>query len=135
MRGGRDTDSFIGIEFCSTWYWITTALIVVLLFLFGYLIKMYVTYIQQKKMNCHYFRENVDKIYTWLYYFKMWIAGMAGGLMGGMTGVGSGSLMVPTMIIFEVEPRVASATSGFSKLFISAATVILVYIGMEKINK
>lgn len=35
--------------------------------------------------------------------------------------------MVPTLILFDVNSRVAAATSGFSKLFISAATVILAY--------
>ena len=33
--------------------------------------------------------------------------------------------MVPLLIYFEVNSRVAAATVGFSKLFISAATVIL----------
>jgi uncharacterized membrane protein YfcA len=48
--------------------------------------------------------------------------------MGGMTGVGSGSLMVPVLIIFNIEPRTASATSGFMKLYISAASVLLAYL-------
>ena len=50
--------------------------------------------------------------------------------MGGMLGVGAGSLMVPLLIMFHVNPRVAAATSGFSKLFISAATVLLADIGI-----
>ena len=66
-------------------------------------------------------------------FCKIWLAGIAGGLMGGMTGVGSGSLMVPVLIIFNVEPRTASATSGFMKLYISAASVILAYICIKLI--
>ena len=38
--------------------------------------------------------------------------------------------MVPLLILFEVNPRIAAATSGFSKLFISAASVILAYLGI-----
>jgi hypothetical protein len=53
----------------------------------------------------------------------------AGKLDQSLKGVGSGSLMVPLLILFNVNSRVAAATSGFSKLFISAATVVLALVG------
>jgi uncharacterized membrane protein YfcA len=104
------------------------------LFVISYGVKQYVSHLEKEKRNCRYFRKNLDYSYTWSNFSKIWLAGIAGGLMGGMTGVGSGSLMVPVLILFNVEPRTASATSGFMKLYISAASVILAYICKSKFN-
>lgn len=106
----------------------STGLIVILLFAISYGVKLYVSHLEEIKKDCRYFRKNIDYSFTWPNFCKIWLAGIAGGLMGGMTGVGSGSLMVPVLILFNVEPRTASATSGFMKLYISAASVILSYI-------
>jgi uncharacterized membrane protein YfcA len=137
MRGGKDVGSFVGIPFCSTStvriiifsvYWMSTGLIVVLLFIISYGVKLYISKLEQTKRNCKYFDSSIDYSFTWKYFGQIWAAGIAGGLMGGMTGVGTGSLMVPVLMIFNVEPRTASATSGFMKLYVSAASVLLAYI-------
>jgi hypothetical protein len=38
--------------------------------------------------------------------------------------------MVPLLILFNVNSRVAAATAGFSKVFISAASLFVAYNGI-----
>ena len=56
------------------------------------------------------------------------------GLLGGLLGIGGGSLMVPAMILlFFFPPHIAVATSMFL-LFLTSATSSIAHISMGNIN-
>lgn len=56
-----------------------------LLFVFSFTIKLYITWQQNRKIAVGYFNEEVDYLYNWTNYGKIWLAGMMGGFMGGLT--------------------------------------------------
>ncbi|CAK84040.1 unnamed protein product (macronuclear) [Paramecium tetraurelia] len=137
IRGGKKQQSFIGIQYCSDGklinnnqavYWITTGMIIVVLLLISYGIKYHLGRETKTKIEIGYFNEKVDFNFIESKFFMIvWISGFLGGIMGGMTGVGAGAIIVSILILQNVNSRVASATGGFQKLFISLFTTILSY--------
>ncbi|CAD8115899.1 unnamed protein product [Paramecium primaurelia] len=128
IRGGKKQQSFIGIQYCSDVYWITTGMIIVVLLLISYGIKYHLGRETKTKIEIGYFNEKVDFNFIESRFFMIvWISGFLGGIMGGMTGVGAGAIIVSILILQNVNSRVASATGGFQKLFISLFTTILSY--------
>lgn len=73
------------------------------------------------------FNKNIDYDYRLPFFLKVCFAGFLGGFMGGMSGIGSGAIPVTILILIGVNSRVASATSGFQKLFISLFNVYEAY--------
>lgn len=46
------------------------------------------------------------------------------GFMSGMIGVGAGLVIVPVLLLINVHPRVAAATSGMMYFFISSTSIL-----------
>lgn len=52
------------------------------------------------------------------------VAGFIAGIISGVVGVGAGLILVSAMLLFKMNPRVSSATSGTMYFFISATSII-----------
>ncbi|ALC82260.1 hypothetical protein AM592_12225 [Bacillus gobiensis] len=81
------------------------------------------------------FQENDGTVYT--YSYRVWIGisiALVVGFLGGLFGIGGGSLMVPAMILlFMFPPRVAIATSMFI-IFLSSITGSIAHIASGHVN-
>lgn len=81
------------------------------------------------------FRESDGTLYT--YSYRVWIGisiSLVVGFLGGLFGIGGGSLMVPAMILlFMFPPRVAIATSMFI-IFLSSITGSIAHIASGHVN-
>lgn len=57
-------------------------------------------------------------------YILLSLGGLLGGFSSGLLGLGCGHIMILFMGIIGVQPKVASATSGYQILFIGSASLI-----------
>ena len=56
------------------------------------------------------------------------LGGLGAGLIQGILGVGSGTFIMGVLLGYNLDPRVASATSGYQIFFIGAASFIETFI-------
>ena len=56
------------------------------------------------------------------------LGGTSAGLVQGILGVGSGTFIMGVLLAYDLDPRVASATSGYQIFFIGAASFIETFI-------
>ncbi|XP_074278841.1 sulfite exporter TauE/SafE family protein 3-like isoform X2 [Silene latifolia] len=59
-----------------------------------------------------------------VYFFS----GILAGTVGGLLGIGGGTILTPLFLELGIPPQVASATSAFSMLFSSSMSVVEYYI-------
>lgn len=57
-------------------------------------------------------------------FFMISLGGMAAGFVQGILGVGSGTFIMAVLLSYKIDPRVASATSGYQIFFIGAASFV-----------
>jgi uncharacterized membrane protein YfcA len=57
----------------------------------------------------------------------IFVGGFLGGLVQGIIGAGSGTMMLGALIYSGLDPKVAAATSGFQIFFIGASSLIQAY--------
>jgi uncharacterized membrane protein YfcA len=81
------------------------------------------------------FQESDGTVYTYSYHVWTGISiAIVVGFLGGLFGIGGGSLMVPAMILlFLFPPRVAIATSMFI-IFLSSITGSIAHIASGHVN-
>jgi uncharacterized membrane protein YfcA len=77
----------------------------------------------KNKINYPFDSQDIRKI-DFKNYFVLTFAGFAAGFISGTVGVGAGLVLVPSMLILKMNPRVSSATSGTMYLFISATSIL-----------
>ena len=56
------------------------------------------------------------------------LGGFTAGMVQGILGVGSGTFIMGVLLSYNLDPRVASATSGYQIFFIGAASFIETFI-------
>ena len=61
-------------------------------------------------------------------FFMICLGGLGAGLVQGILGVGSGTFIMGVLLAYNLDPRVASATSGYQIFFIGAASFIETFI-------
>ena len=118
IRGGRKTESIIGIKFCSTNYWISTFLpYPILLGLCWWIYTIVKNYpILGEKAD-------VDSSQA----ISLMGVGFIVGLMAGLLGIGGGIIIGPILLMFGVDPEEMSATSSFM-IFLTASSTVIQYI-------
>ena len=52
------------------------------------------------------------------------LGGMTAGFVQGILGVGSGTFIMLVLLAYNIDPRAASATSGYQIFFIGAASFV-----------
>ncbi|KAM3137326.1 hypothetical protein pb186bvf_010506 [Paramecium bursaria] len=127
IRGSSGFQSLIGIPYCSTEYWVVSILIIIIVILISVIIKYRLSIQVDEMYYLGLYNKNIDYDYRLPFFLKVCFAGFLGGFMGGMSGIGSGAIPVTILILIGVNSRVASATSGFQKLFISLFNVYEAY--------
>lgn len=89
-------------------------MIIFVLLLISYAIKYHLSRETKTKIQANYFNEKIDfNFIESKFFLTVWFSGLIGGIMGGMTGVGAGAIIVSILLLQNVNSRVASATGGF----------------------
>ena len=115
LRGGSNSSSIIGIEFCSTLYWIVTfAPFPVYIAITGIMIKIAKNYPvigKDANLNC--------KQISLLVFF-----GILAGVASGFLGIGGGVIKGPLLLLLGIAAEEMAATSSFMILLTSGITSI-----------
>jgi len=69
-----------------------------------------------------------ERYYNPKIFIKIYLTGLASGIISGMIGLGAGLVMVPTLLYLEIHPRVSSATSAFNYVFIALTNLATLVI-------
>lgn len=124
MKGGKRMDSLIGIDFCSTSFW---------LFMFGFMVLMlsinvatgvYLNKQHKLKEQLDYEYDEHDLIWETRNILIISIVGLISGTAAGLLGIGGGALMGPIMLKLNVRPEVSVATSSFLVAFTSSIAIL-----------
>ena len=114
--------SFYQIKICSWEYFGGLALLILLTLAYLQLIKKKLSR-QFQEFNKLRISYNLDlsknKIFT-----LIGLGGLSAGLVQGILGVGSGTFIMGVFLAFNLDPRVASATSGYQIFFVGAASFL-----------
>ena len=115
LRGGDGADSIIGVEFCSTWYWVLT---------FGpfpiYALINWWMYTVAR----NYPIVGKDADISFKTAFVLMMSGFVAGIAAGFLGIGGGMIKGPMMLNLDIEAEEMAATSTFMILLTSSATSI-----------
>ena len=120
IRGGDGADSFIGIKFCSTWYWILT---------FGPFPIYAIINWWMLKLAKNYPILGEHANITPRSLITLLMSGFVAGIAAGFLGIGGGMIKGPMMLALDIEAEEMAATSTFMILMTSSATSIQ-YIAM-----
>ncbi|KAH0793060.1 sulfite exporter TauE/safE family protein [Histomonas meleagridis] len=115
LRGGDGADSIIGIEFCSTWYWVLTFAP----FPIYALINWWMYTIAR-----NYPIVGKDADISAKTAFVLMMSGFIAGIAAGFLGIGGGMIKGPMMLKLDIEAEEMAATSTFMILLTSSATSI-----------
>lgn len=115
IRGGRTTESIVGIKFCSTIYWVVTFAPYPFYFLISYamivIAKKYPVLGTNADLNC--------KQITQLIVF-----GFTAGFFSGFLGIGGGVIKGPMLLALGIDAEEMAATSTFMVLLTSSITTV-----------
>jgi len=121
--GGKG-DSLVGIQLCSTSYWLVLISIFPILFTFQYyIVKGILLYKKKKEENKFPFQEG-DIRWTNLRAFVTVFISIIAGVLSSLLGIGGGMVIGPLLLELGVLANVSAATSSFMILFTSASSIV-----------
>ena len=124
IRGSRSFGSIVGLEFCSTEYWITS-IIVFLIFLSLFTLSAMLTMRDYKyKIQNKYKFDTYDMKWSTLNSGLVGLAGFGAGFFGAVIGVGGAMVLAPALVKFNVRPEVITASSTSMIVFSSAISTL-----------
>ena len=117
---------FYTVGKCDVLYYV--GLLFLVLLTLGYLyfirkrqVKQFIAY---KEVN---YEPNID-LSERKKFIMIALGGFSAGLVQGILGVGSGTFIMGVLLAYDLDTRVASATSGYQIFFIGAASFIETFI-------
>jgi len=124
LKGGEGHASLVGIKCGSPLYWlfVTSMVPVFILYtaIFGYFLNK--NYTRKKEIDFPF--EKTDIAWTIGPLIKLPIFGFFAGVAAGLFGIGSGMIVGPIILAYQVPPRVVAAVSAFMILFTASSTTI-----------
>ncbi|CAO2830298.1 unnamed protein product [Amaranthus hypochondriacus] len=109
---------------CSIDYWILNLVEVII----GFSVAMYQAVCLYKGRRAITSSSNETTYWTVSKLLLYFITGIVAGVIGGMLGIGGGTILTPLFLELGIHPQVASATSAFTMLFSSSMSVVQYYI-------
>lgn len=117
IKGSRNLKSFLGIEFCSVWFWVATGILIIALLLIS-IVSIYHTFKNyQNKIIDSSSVDDKDMAWTKENCIMLGFSGFLAGLIGSVVGVGGAIVINPILLRIGVLPEVMTATSSFMILF------------------
>jgi len=124
LKGGEGHDSLIGIPCGSLYYWLLVCSMIPAFILytavFGYFLNR--RYQRKKEIEYPFLRTDIE--WTGGILIKLPIFGFFAGIAAGLFGIGSGMIVGPIILSYQVPPRVVAAVSAFMILFTASSTTI-----------
>ena len=117
---------FYDVDECDLLFYFGLLLLAVLVVCYLFLIRIKVrnTFKDYQLIN---YRPNVN-LSSKKTFFMMALGGFSAGMVQGILGVGSGTFTMAIFLSYNLDPRVASATSGYQIFFIGAGSFIETFI-------
>jgi len=133
IRGTDQVKSIIGLEYCSTQYWLAYFAIAPVALIFSFRAYWVCKAEYELKLKAGYnfndrFRLVPEKIPSFMFI------SFVNGVLGSFIGIGGGLLLVPAMIGWGLNSLSAAATSGFLIIFTSFLSLYLVFLTGEVSN-
>jgi hypothetical protein len=125
LLGGQGVDSPLGITCQSRWYLVlmTAQFIWMLMFAVVYGIKLLSDQTARRAVDYPYLHDDVVWDIAALRFFG--IATLLGGVVAGLIGIGGGMVLGPLMLVRNVPPTVASATTATMMVLTSSSVAII----------
>ncbi|XP_057528532.1 sulfite exporter TauE/SafE family protein 3-like [Amaranthus tricolor] len=109
---------------CSIDYWILNLVEVII----GFSVSIYQAVCLYKGRRAITSCSNETTDWTLSKVLLFFFTGIVAGVIGGMLGIGGGTILTPLFLELGIHPQVASATSAFAMLFSSSMSVVQYYI-------
>jgi uncharacterized membrane protein YfcA len=115
IRGGRTSDSILGIEFCSAQYWLLTFV--------PFPVYLTLTWFIFRVAKNYPVIGNKAKT-TFKDFLMLLGCGFVSGIASGFLGIGGGMIKAPLLLALDIEAEEMAATSTFMILLTSSITSI-----------
>ena len=128
MLGSSSTKSIIGIESCSSSYWVIYASFIVICIL-ATILAIWMA-LREQRLKIQYGNINIvksDLIFNKKSITALVCLGFFGGLISGALGLGGGVIFNPVLLTLGLPPLVSSASGLYLVTFSKIATSV-VYI-------
>jgi uncharacterized membrane protein YfcA len=125
LLGGQGVDSPLGITCHSPWYLLLmmAQFIWMLAFAVVYGYKLLVDQRARRMVGYPYYADDVVWDIPALRFFG--VATFLGGIVAGLIGIGGGMVLGPLMLVMNIHPRVASATTATMMVLTSSSVAII----------
>ena len=126
MKGSSGVKSFATIKYCSYGYHLCTGLLIFLaiLSIIYYKRKLRLEEAYKEKIQYDFDRDGkIDHIINTTVWVSFFV-----GLLGGLVGLGGGSILTPLWLKLGLQPKRAAATANNCVLFSSFISLILIAI-------
>lgn len=124
MKGGKKTESLIGISFCSIGFWVFMVAFMIVMLSINIATGFYL-YTQQKlKETLGFEHDEHDIQWSVRNIIIISTVGLVAGAGSGLLGIGGGAIIGPIMLMLNVRPEVSAATSSFMVAFTSSIAII-----------
>jgi uncharacterized membrane protein YfcA len=135
VKGSDHFPSLVGVESCSSIYWIVYFLYIPFAILFTLIMTKKIKYEYELRRSIGYKFNKCDIKWNNYIFIKFPIVGCISGCLSGMLGIGGGLVLGPVLLELGLHPVVSSATSNFLVLFTSSSTAIqFLLLGMMRMD-
>ena len=133
IEGSNRVPSFVGIQRCSLWYWITFGIYVVITLVF---VKLAINYVlkkvrRKKELLNDYNSEVMENVEHRIVYIVT--IGIFAGIVSSSLGIGGGMITNPVFSGLGMDPKQSSSTSNFL-IIVTAIASSFIFILSGQLN-
>jgi uncharacterized membrane protein YfcA len=133
IEGSNRVPSFVGIQRCSLWYWITFGIYVVVTLVF---VKLAINYVlkkvrRKKELLNDYNSEVMENVEHRIVYIVT--IGIFAGIVSSSLGIGGGMITNPVFSGLGMDPKQSSSTSNFL-IIVTAIASSFIFILSGQLN-
>jgi uncharacterized membrane protein YfcA len=127
LKGGKETESLVGVEQCSAVYWVLNVIQVITICLLGLGVGIYLykKYLKRKEIDDF---QKGDVKWNKKNSFILPPIVVLAGLISSTFGLGGGIIKTPIMIELKMLPDVIVATSAYSLVFSSSSSLVQYFL-------
>lgn len=124
IKGGKGIDSILGLEECSTSFWVFISTYLVSYMLITFYTGRQMIVKTQQKTQVNYDFDDADVRWNKDNTLKIGLIAVMTGVAAGALGIGGGIIMNPVLLSIGLRPEVCTATSSFVIVFATSVSVI-----------